>query len=59
MREQHATHGMGKSGELGPPIAVRLRNVEFGQRRALEILGRLSSLLRQKPPAASVYLELR
>jgi hypothetical protein len=30
MREQDATHGMGKSGELGPPISLRLRNVEFG-----------------------------
>jgi hypothetical protein len=30
MREQHATHGMGKSGELGPPITLRLRNVKFG-----------------------------
>jgi PPOX class probable F420-dependent enzyme len=48
---------------LGPEakaIVVPLLRRKYGwQRRALEILGRLSSQLRRRPPAASVYLELR
>jgi hypothetical protein len=42
-----------------PSIVVPLLRRKYGwQRRALEIQGRLSSLLRRRPPAASVYLEL-
>jgi PPOX class probable F420-dependent enzyme len=48
---------------LGPEaevIVVPLLRRKYGwQRRALETLGRLSSQLRQRPLAASVYLELR
>ena len=47
---------------LGPEadaIVVPLLRRKYGwQRRALEIQGRLSSLLRRRPPPASVYLEL-
>ena len=48
---------------LGPEaeaIVVPLLRRKYGwQRRVLEIQGRLSSLLRRKPLAAPVYLELR
>jgi uncharacterized protein len=48
---------------LGPEaeaIVVPLLRRKYGwQRRALEIAGRLSSLLRRRPAPASVYLELR
>jgi hypothetical protein len=48
---------------LGPEagaIVVPLLRRKYGwQRRALEIQGRLSSLLRRRPLAAPVYLELR
>jgi uncharacterized protein len=47
---------------LGPEAAdvvVPLLRRKYGwQRRALEIQGRLTSLLRRRPPAAPVYLEL-
>jgi PPOX class probable F420-dependent enzyme len=47
---------------LGPEaaaIVIPLLRRKYGwQRRALEISGRLSSLLRRRPPATSVYLEL-
>jgi hypothetical protein len=47
---------------LGPEaeaVVVPLLRRKYGwQRRALEIQGRLTSLLRRRPPAASVYLEL-
>lgn len=47
---------------LGPDAAavvVPLLRRKYGwQRRALEIQGRLASLLRRRPPAASAYLEL-
>jgi uncharacterized protein len=48
---------------LGPEaeaIVVPLLRRKYGwQRRALEMQGRISSLLRRKPLAAPVYLELR
>ena len=48
---------------LGPEaeaVVVALLRRKYGwQRRALEILGRLSSLLRRRQLAASAYLELR
>ena len=60
--------------ELGPPVEARaqvlgpeaaavivplLRGKYGWQRRALEIQGRLSGLLRRKPPTGSVCLELK
>lgn len=44
--------------EAGAVVIPLLRRKYGWQRRALEIQGRLSSLLRRRPPTASVYLEL-
>jgi PPOX class probable F420-dependent enzyme len=56
-------HVQAQARVLGPEaeaIVVPLLRRKYGwQRRALEIQGRLSSLLRRRPPAAPVYLELR